>query len=73
MMLHENAAATKKKKLVLAIDYKLSFDERCNNSCKTANKKSNAGSRKNDYLKQNQKELVLSSLIISHFSYCLLI
>ena len=72
MMLHENAAATKKK-LVLAINNKLSFDERCNNSCKTANKKSNAGSRKNDYLKQNQKELVLSSLVISHFSYCLLI
>ena len=43
------------------------------NICKTANKKLNVLSRINHYMKQNQKEILLSSFIISHFSYCPLI
>ena len=52
--------------LGVTIDNKLSFDEHIINICKTANKKLNALSR----IKQNQKEILLSSFIISHFSYC---
>ena len=59
--------------LGVTIDNKLSFDEHIINICKTANKKLNALSRINHYMKQNQKEILLSSFIISHFSYCPLI
>ena len=52
---------------------KLSFDEHIINIYKTANKKLNALSRINHYMKQNQKEILLSYFIISHFSYCPLI
>ena len=62
-----------KKILGVTIDNKLSFDEHIINICKTANKKLNALSRINHYMKQNQKEILLSSFIISHFSYCPLI
>ena len=61
------------KMLGVTIDNKLSFDEHIINICKTANKKFNALSRINHYMKQNQKEILLSSFIISHFSYCPLI
>ena len=61
------------KSLGVTIDNKLSFDEHIINICKTANKKLNALSRINHYMKQNQKEILLSSFIISHFSYCPLI
>ena len=39
-------------------DHKLSFDEHIINICKTANKKLNALSRINHYMKQNQKEIL---------------
>ena len=55
------------------VDNKLSFDEHNINICKTANKKLNAVSRINHYMKQNQKEILFSSFLISHFSYCPLI
>ena len=61
------------KILGVTIDNKLSFDEHIINICKTANKKLNALSRINHYMKQNQKEILLSSFIISHFSCCSLI
>ena len=61
------------KILGVTIDNKLSFDEHIINICKTANKKLNALSRINHYMKQNQKEILLPSFIISHFSYCPLI
>ena len=51
-------------------DDKLSFNKYINIICKTANKKVNALSRIKPYRKQNQKEIFLSSFIISHFSYC---
>ena len=57
------------KNLGVTIDNKLFFDEHIINICKTANKKLNALSRINHYMKQNQKEILLSSFIISHFSY----
>ena len=59
--------------LGVAIDNKLSFDEHIIAICKTANKKLNALSKINHYMKQNQKEILLSPFIIFHFSYCLLI
>ena len=61
------------KNLGVTIDNRLSFGEHVINICKTADKKLNAVSRMNHYMKQNQKEILLSSFIISHFSYCLLI
>ena len=60
------------KILRLTIDNKLSFDEHIT-ICKTANKKLNGLSRINHHVKQNQKEILLSSFIISHFSNCPLI
>ena len=54
----------------ITIDNKLSFDEHFINICKTANRKLNALSTINHYMKQNQKEILFSSFIISHFSYC---
>ena len=59
--------------LGVAIDNKLFFDEHIIHICKTANKKPNALSRINHYMKQHQKETLLSSFIISHLSYCPLI
>ena len=61
------------KILGVTIDNKLSFDEHIINICKTANKKLNALSRTNRYMKQNQKKISFSPFIISHFSYCPLI
>ena len=58
------------KILAVTIDNKLSFDEHIINICKIANEKLNAFGRINHYIKQNQKEILLTSLIISHFSYC---
>ena len=54
-------------------DNKLSFDQHIINNRKTANKKLNAFGRINRYMKQNQKEILLPSFIICHFSYCHLI
>ena len=68
-----NKHSSHEKILGVTIDNKLSFDEHIINICKTANKKLNALSRINHYMKQNQKEILLSSFIISHFSYCPLI
>ena len=61
------------KMLIVTIDNKLSFDEHMTNICKTANTKLNALSKISHYMKQNQKEILLSSFIISHFSCCPLI
>ena len=58
-----------KKILYVTIDNKLSFDEHIIKIWKTANKKINALSRTNHYMKQNQKE-TLSSFKIAHFNYC---
>ena len=54
--------------LSVTIDNKFSFDEHVINICKTANKILNPLSRINHYMKQNQKEILLSSFIISHSS-----
>ena len=51
------------KLLGVTIDNKISFDEHIINICKTANKKLNALSRINHYMKQNQKEILLSSFL----------
>ena len=57
------------KILDVTIDNNFSFDEHIN-ICKTANKKL---SRINHYMKQNKMEILLTSFIISHFTYCPLI
>ena len=59
--------------LVVIIGNEFSFDEHIINICKTANNKLTALSRINHYIKQNQKEILLPSFIISHSSYCPLI
>ena len=56
------------KNLGVTIDNKLSFDEHIINICKTANKKLNALSKINHYMKQNQKEILsLISAIVPLF------
>ena len=54
----------------VTIDNKLSFDEHIVSTCKTAHKNLTTLSRINHYMKQSQKEILLSSFIISHFSHC---
>ena len=49
--------------LGVTIDNTVSFDEHIINICKTINKKLNTFSRKNHYMKQNQKEILLSFFI----------
>ena len=61
------------KILGVTIDNRLTFDEHILVIWKTANKNLNALSKVNHYATQNQKEVLLSSIIISHFSYCPLI
>ena len=61
------------KHLGVIIDNELSSDKHIINKRKKANKKLNALSRINHCMKQNQKEMLLSSFIISHFSYLSLI
>ena len=61
------------KMLGVTIDNKLSFDEHIGYICKIANKKLNALSTTNHYLKQNQKGSLLQSFIIFYFSYVPLI
>ena len=61
------------KLLGVTIDNKLSFDEHIINIYKTTNKILSALSRINHYMKQNQKEILLSSFMISQFPYCSLI
>ena len=73
MLWHYTKTQQPRKSLAAAIDNKLSFDEHIINICKTANKKLNVLSRINHYMKQIQKEILFSSFIIFHFSYCLLI
>ena len=58
------------KLLGKTIDNKFSFDENITNISKTTNKKLNALSRIIHYMKQNQREIFLSSFIISHVSCC---
>ena len=61
------------KMLGVTIDNKLSFDEHISYICKIANKKLNALSTINHYLKQNQKGILLQSFITFYFSYVPLI
>ena len=61
------------KTLGVTVDSKLLFDEDINNIYKTGNKKINTLSKINHYMKQNQKELLLSPFIIFHLIYCRLI
>ena len=58
--------------LGVTIGSKLSFDGNIINIYKTANKKLNALSRINHHMKQNQKEILRSSFIISHSAIVLL-
>ena len=55
--------------LGLNIDDKLSFHKHSINIYKTANKKLKALSKINHYMKQEQKEILFSLFIITHFSY----
>ena len=65
--------SSQEKILGVTIDNKLSFDEHIRNICKTANLKLNALLRISRYLTQEQKKLISTSFIKSHFSYCPLI
>ena len=58
------------KPLGVTIDNKFSFDENITNIPKTTKKNLNALSRLIHYMKQNQREIFLSSFIISHVSCC---
>ena len=57
--------SSNQKVLGVAIDNKLSLDERISNICKIANKKLCAHSRINHCMKQNKKQILFPSFIVS--------
>ena len=62
-----------KKLLGILTDKDLSFDKHIKSLCSKAGQKLNALARIRNYLKHEQKRLLLNSIIKSQFSYCLLI
>ena len=55
------------------MDSKLNFDSHITSLCKKAGQKLSAPARINHYLTQDQKLLLLNSVVKSQFSYCPLI
>ena len=70
---NEIASSNEKKLLGILLDSKLNFDSHITSLCKNAGQKLKALARINHYLNQDQKLLILNSLVKSQFSYCPLI
>ena len=70
---NENASSNTEKLLGILLDSKLNFDSHITSLCKKAEQKVSALARINHYLTQDQKLLLLNSVVKSQFSYCPLI
>ena len=70
---NEIASSNEEKLLGILLDSKLNFDSHITSLCKKADQKLSALARINHYLTQDQKSLLLNSVVKSQFSYCPLI
>ena len=70
---NEIVSSNEEKLLGILLDSKLNFDSHITSLCKKAGQKLSALARINHYLTQDQKLLLLSSVVKSEFSYCPLI
>ena len=70
---NEIASSNEEKLLGILLDSKLNFDSHITSLCKKAGQKLSALARINHYLTQDQKLLLLNSVVNSQFSYCPLI
>ena len=70
---NEIASSNVEKLLGILLDSKLNFDSHITSLCKKAGQKLSALARINHYLTQDQKLLLLNSVVKSQFSYCPLI
>ena len=75
IMLNNNKiTSSNEEKLVgILLDSKLNFESHIGSLCREAGQKINALARLKNYLKSDQRNLLLNSAIKSHFTYCLLI
>ena len=70
---NEIASSNEKKLLGILLDSKLNFDSHITSLCKKTDQKPSSLARINNYLTQDQKLLLLKSVVKSQFSYCPLI
>ena len=70
---NEISSSNKEKLLGILLDNKLNFDSHITSLCKKAGQKLSALARINYYLTQDQRLLLLNSVVKSQFSYCPLI
>ena len=70
---NEIASSNEEKLLGILLDSKLNFDSHITSLCKKAGQKLSALARISHYLTQDQKLLLLNSVVKSQFSYCPLI
>ena len=70
---NEIVSSNEEKLLGILLDSKLNFDSHITSLCKKAGQKLSALARINHYLTQDQKLLLLNSVVKSQFSYCPLI
>ena len=70
---NEIASFSEEELLGMLIDSKLKFDSHITSLCKKAGQKLSALARTNHYLTQDQKLLLINSVVISQFNYCPLI
>ena len=70
---NEISSSNEEKLLSILLDSKMNFDSHITFLCKKAGQKLSALARINHYLAQDQKLLLLNSVVKSQFSYCPLI
>ena len=70
---NEIASSNEEKLLSIFLNSKLNFDSHITSLCKKAGQKLSVVARINHYLTQDQKLLLLNSVVKSQFSYCPLI
>ena len=67
---NEISSSNKEKLLGILLDNKLNFDSHITSLCKKAGQKLSALARTNHYLAQDQKLLLLNTVVKSNFSHC---
>ena len=69
----KNTTSNEEKLLGIFLDSKLNFESHIFSLCRKAGQKINALARLKNYLKSDQRDLLLNSVIKSQFTYCSLI
>ena len=67
---NEISSSNKEKLLGILLDNKLNFDSHITSLCKKAGQKLSALARTNHYLAQDQKLLLLNTVVKYNFSHC---